>query len=48
MCDENIHEAMIVEEHIECPFCNENIHEAMIVEEHIECPYFVMKIFMKL
>ena len=27
MCDENIHEAMILEEHIECPFCNEKLIE---------------------
>ena len=27
MCDKNIHEAMILEEHIECPFCNEKLVE---------------------
>ena len=26
-CDKNIHEAMIAEEHIECPFCNETLIE---------------------
>ena len=54
MCDENIHEAMIVEEHIECPFCNEKLIEIkskatqccktpdLINDKHIDCLVYEM------